>query len=407
MFTIFQYFSSKKQKTLFTMLNIALFGPPGAGKGTQSDWLIKKYNLTYISTGEILRDEIAKETPLGKQAKDIIEKGGLASDELIVQIIENRITKKTETNGFLFDGFPRTTVQCYILDGLLMKMNTSLTCMLSLEVPDDEVVRRLKSRAKIGNRKDDNDDVIQNRLAEYYSKTVPVAKYYQDKNICFSIDGIGSIEEVQARLETAVQKSLENRWVNIVLFGYPGSGKGTQAKKMAEKYNLVYISTGKMLREQIKKDTEIGRIAKPYMDKGMIVPDEIAIKLIEEKIQTSPGSRGFIFKGFPRTIVQAYIVDGMLKKMNSSVTSAIELKVSPLEAMKRLGQRSKTDRSRLYDMDTETIVSRLEEYEQKTMLARNFYEKRNLLHVISAEGSEEEVFQRICKQVEINLREAF
>jgi adenylate kinase len=388
------------------MLNIALFGPPGAGKGTQSDWLIKKYNLTYISTGDILREEINSGTPLGIQAKNIIEKGGLVSDELIIQIIENRITKKTDTNGFLFDGFPRTTVQCYILDGLLMNMNTSLTCMLSLEVPDEELVRRLRSRAQVSNRKDDSNDVIQYRLEEYYSKTVPVAKYYQDKGICYSIDGTGAIEDVQARLDIAVQKSLENRWVNIIVFGYPGSGKGTQAKKMAEKYNLVYISTGKMLRKEIKEDTEIGRIAKPYMDKGIIVPDEIAIKLIEEKIQASPGSRGFIFKGFPRTIVQAYIVDGMLKKMNSSVTSAIELQVSQLEAMKRLAQRSKTDRSRLYDMDTETIVSRLEEYEQKTMLARNFYNKRNLLHVVSGVGTEDEVFESICNQIDLTLRQA-
>jgi adenylate kinase len=388
------------------MLNIALFGPPGAGKGTQSDWLIKKYNLTYISTGDILREEINSGTPLGIQAKNIIEKGGLVSDELIIQIIENRITKKTDTNGFLFDGFPRTTVQCYILDGLLMNMNTSLTCMLSLEVPDEELVRRLRSRAQVSNRKDDSNDVIQYRLEEYYSKTVPVAKYYQDKGICYSIDGTGAIEDVQARLDIAVQKSLENRWVNIIVFGYPGSGKGTQAKKMAEKYNLVYISTGKMLRKEIKEDTEIGRLVKPYMDKGIIVPDEIAIKLIEEKIQASPGSRGFIFKGFPRTIVQAYIVDGMLKKMNSSVTSAIELQVSQLEAMKRLAQRSKTDRSRLYDMDTETIVSRLEEYEQKTILARNFYNKRNLLHVVSGVGTEDEVFESICNQIDLTLRQA-
>lgn len=389
------------------MLNIALFGPPGAGKGTQSDWLIKKYNLTYISTGEILREEIAEGSALGIKAKNIIEKGGLVSDELIVQIIENKITKKTDTNGFLFDGFPRTTVQCYILDGLLMNMNTSLTCMLSLEVPDDELVRRLRSRAQIANRKDDNDEVIQVRLNEYYSKTVPVAKYYEDKGICHPIQGTGSIEEVQARLDGAVQKSLENRWVNIILFGYPGSGKGTQAKRMAEKYNLVYISTGKMLRQEIRNDTEIGRIAKPYMDKGMIVPDEIAIKLIEEKIQGSPGSRGFIFKGFPRTIVQAYIVDGMLKKKNSSINSAIEIQVSPLEAMKRLAQRSKTDRSRNYDMDTETIVSRLEEYEQKTMLARDFYAKRHLLEQISGDGTEEEVFDRICHQIDRTLRQAW
>ncbi|HON19338.1 MAG TPA: adenylate kinase [Salinivirgaceae bacterium] len=388
------------------MLNIALFGPPGAGKGTQSQMLIKKYNLTYISTGDILREEINAGTKLGLMAKDIIEKGGLVSDEIIVQIIESKIIQNPEANGFLFDGFPRTTVQCYILDGLLMKLNTSLTCMLSLEVPDDELVRRLRERAKISNRKDDNDAVIQVRLKEYYEKTVPVAKYYQDKNIYFPVNGVGTIEEVQKRLCEAIEKSLENRWINLIFFGYPGSGKGTQAKLMAQKYNLVYISTGSMLREEIRKNSEIGRLAKPYMEKGAIVPDEYAIKLIEEKIQANPNSRGFIFKGFPRTIVQAYIVDGLLRKMNSVITTAIEIQVSPLEAVKRLALRSKTDKSRTYDMDTELIVSRLEEYEQKTMLARDFYAKKNMLHVVDGHGTPDEVFNRICQEINFTLKKA-
>ena len=382
------------------MLNIALFGPPGAGKGTQSQWLIKKYNLTYISTGDILREEISAGSKLGLMAKNIIEKGGLASDEIIVQIIENKITKNPDANGFLFDGFPRTIVQCYILDGLLMKMNTSLTCMLSLEVPDDELIRRLRERAKISNRKDDNEVVIQVRLKEYYEKTVPVSTYYMDKNIYFPVDGTGEIQTIQNRLHVAVEKSLENQWENIILFGYPGSGKGSQAKKMAEKHNLVYISTGSLLRKEIKLGTEIGKMAKPYMDKGAIVPDEYAIKLIENIIHENPSSRGFIFKGFPRTIVQAYIVEGMLRRLNSTITGAIEIKVSPLEAVRRLALRSKTEKSRLYDMDTELIVSRLQEYEDKTVLARDFYEKKNLLHVVDGEGTEDEVFERISKQLD-------
>lgn len=389
------------------MLNIALFGPPGAGKGTQSQWLVKKYNLTYISTGEILREEIAAGTKLGLMAKNIIEKGGLASDEIIVQIIENKIKKNPEANGFLFDGFPRTTMQCYILEGLLMNLNTSLTCMLSLEVPDEEVLRRLRERAKIANRKDDDDKVIQVRLREYYEKTLPVAKFYQDKNIYYNVDGTGAIEEIQERLVKAVEQSLENRWLNIILFGYPGSGKGTQAKKMAEKYNLVYISTGKMLRDEIKRNTELGILAKPYMDKGTIVPDEFAIKLIEDKMQEHPHAKGFIFKGFPRTIVQAYIVNGMLRRLERSVTTAIDVKVSPLEAMRRLALRSKTKKSRVYDMDPEIIVGRLEEYETKTRLAKEFYEKKNLLRVVDGHGTVDEVFERICFEFERSQRLSF
>jgi adenylate kinase len=153
------------------MLNIALFGPPGAGKGTQSKLLLEKYNLTYISTGEILREEIAQQSKLGMQAKAYIDKGELAPDEIIVQIIEEKINMNPETDGLLFDGFPRNIVQAYILEGLLQKMNTSLNCMLSLEVEKDELIKRLEKRATIENRLDDkNREVIDSRLREYDQK---------------------------------------------------------------------------------------------------------------------------------------------------------------------------------------------------------------------------------------------
>lgn len=388
------------------MLNIALFGPPGAGKGTQSSLLVEKYNLTYISTGDILREEIREGSKLGNMAKDIIEKGGLASDEIIVQIIENKIQNNPNANGFLFDGFPRTIVQCYILEGLLMKMNTSLTCMLSLEVPEEELLRRLHERSKTSGRQDDNNDVIHARLKEYYEKTVPVAKFYEEKNVYFPVDGIGTLEDIHKHLVEAIEKSLKNRWISLLLFGYPGSGKGSQAKLMAGKYNLVYISTGKMLREEIRKNSEIGKMAQPYMDKGAIVPDEYAIRLIREKMQENPNANGFIFKGFPRTIVQAYIVDGMLRGMNSATTAAIEIEVSPLEAIKRLAQRSKTDKSRAYDMDTDVIVSRIEEYDEKTKLARDFYNKKGLLHIVDGHGTEQEIFIRICGELDKIMRQA-
>lgn len=124
------------------MLNIALFGLPGAGKGTQSELLLKEYNLFYISTGDLLRKEIAQKTKLGLEAQNIIASGGLVSDEIIVQIIEKTITENPESNGFLFDGFPRTYIQAYILEVLMLKLNTSLTCLISLNVLEEESVSR-------------------------------------------------------------------------------------------------------------------------------------------------------------------------------------------------------------------------------------------------------------------------
>jgi len=164
-----------------------------------------------------------------------------------------------------------------------------------------------------------------------------------------------------------IEQKKEKEYTNIVLLGKPGSGKGTQGDMLAKKHNLVYISTGKMLRQEIKDGTELGKIVKPYMDKGEIVPDEIPIKLIAEKIEKHPEANGFIFKGFPRTIVQAYILDGLLMRDNMQVSAMIELKLGTLSALKRLSSRAQSpETARSYDLSTDLIVNRLEQYREKT-----------------------------------------
>jgi len=382
------------------MLNIALFGPPGAGKGTQSKKLLEKCNLTYISTGDLLRVEIEEGSDLGKKAKDIINKGGLVSDEMIVQLIEKRITMNTNTRGILFDGFPRTVVQAYILDGLLLKLNTSLHMMLSLDVPYKELTERLMLRAETSNRVDDSEEVIKFRLQEYEDKTTPVADYYEKQNKYFKLNGVGSLDGIFNSLVEIIETNKEKEYTNIVLLGKPGSGKGTQGDMLAKKHNLVYISTGKMLRKEIADGTELGKLAKPYMDKGEIVPDEIPIKLIAEKISTHPDANGFIFKGFPRTIVQAYILDGLLQRENMRVSAMIELKISTLNALKRLSARAQSpETARLYDLSTDLIVNRLEQYREKTEPVIEFYQKQNKYHRVNAEGSREEVCDNLSSSI--------
>lgn len=388
------------------MYNIALFGPPGAGKGTQSRKLIEKYNLAYISTGDILREEIAEGSDLGMQAKSVIEKGGLVSDEIIVQIIEKKIKTNTEVNGFLFDGFPRTVVQAYILEGLLLKLNTSLNCMVTLDVPQDTLMERMLERAKKENRIDDTIDVIENRLKEYKNKTVPVADFYKDKGICYTVDGVGTVDEIFERITNVVEQSLTKTYLNVVLFGPPGSGKGTQGKLLADKYDLVYISTGSLLRREIEKGTKMGLEAKQYMEKGEIVPDEFAIKLIEKQIQTNPDAKGFFFKGFPRTIVQAYILDGLLRKLNSSVSCIFNLDLPTLESIKRLTARSKTEQARYYDMDTDVIIKRLESFQNITTPVLNYYQKRKNIYTIDGIGTEKEVYNRLVEKLELAFKHA-
>jgi len=223
------------------MLNIALFGPPGAGKGTQSKKLLEKYNLTYISTGDMLRTEIAEGSDLGMKAKSIIEQGGLVDDELVIQLIEKKIKTNPDSKGILFDGFPRTTVQAYILEGLLLKLNTSLNCMISLEAPEDELINRLLLRAKVSGRSDDNLEVIKNRLKEYENKTKPVADFYAKKNKYYPLNGVGEIDEIFKNIVDVVERTKSISQTNIVLLGKPGAGKGTQATSLVEKYNLYHL----------------------------------------------------------------------------------------------------------------------------------------------------------------------
>ena len=382
------------------MLNIALFGPPGAGKGTQSKKLLEKYNLTYISTGDMLRSEIAEGSDLGLEAKSIIAAGGLVSDELIVRIIEKKIKTDTNSRGILFDGFPRTTVQAYILEGLLLKLNSSLDCMISLEAPDEELIERLLLRAETSGRSDDTLDVIKVRLKEYEDKTKPVADFYAKKNKYFPVNGVGEIDEIFEEIVEAIEKNRKKEFTNIVILGKPGSGKGTQGKFLADKHNLVYISTGALMRQEIDDNTEIGKTAEPYMEKGEIVPDEIPIKLIEQVIENNPDANGFVFKGFPRTIVQAYILDGLLQREDMKLSGMIEMKLSTLNALKRLSERAHTDRARPYDMTSDLIVNRLEQYRIKTLPVIEYYKKQDKYYSISADGNQEKVFNRLSDKVE-------
>ncbi len=390
------------------MLNIALFGPPGAGKGTQSKKILDKYNLTYISTGDILRSEIASKSLIGVKAKGIIEKGGLVPDELVIEIIEKKIKTSSDSRGILFDGFPRTVVQAYILDGLLLKLNTSLDMMISLDVPYDELVERLLKRAKISKRADDTIEVIEHRLLEYNNKTKPVANYYERYGIYHKINGVGSLDSIFNTIIDYVEKHKSKEYTNIVLLGRPGSGKGTQGQLLAKKHNLVYISTGKLLRKEIANNTEIGKIAAPYMELGEIVPDEIPIKLIADQIKENPNANGFIFKGFPRTVIQAYILDGLLQRVNMKVSNVIELKLNTLQAIKRLSKRgSEREHARSYDLRTDLIVNRLEQYADKTEPVINFYNKQKKCHKIDADGSEIEVFNRLSEEIAETLRKNY
>ncbi|MDG1715726.1 adenylate kinase [Lacinutrix sp.] len=194
-------------KTTQHMTNLVLFGPPGAGKGTQANFLKEKYNLVHISTGDVFRFNIKNETALGILAKSYMDKGELVPDQVTIDMLNAEVEKNTDANGFIFDGFPRTNTQAEALDKLMESKDSQINAMIALEVEDEVLVERLLERGKSSGRSDDADEsIIRNRIKEYYTKTAILKDYYSAQDKYFGVDGFGSIEAITERLCAAIDK---------------------------------------------------------------------------------------------------------------------------------------------------------------------------------------------------------
>src|SRR5690242_1926945 len=192
------------------MFNLILFGPPGSGKGTQSEKLIAKYHLKHLSTGDLLRSEISRKTPLGVEAKKYMDQGLLVPDEVVIGMINDALDNNPDAAGFLFDGFPRTAVQAQELDELLAKKDTCIDVMLALEVSEEELIKRLVKRGQTSGRSDDsNEMVIRARIIEYHKKTAKVADHYAKANKVVMIKGEGSIDEIFQRLTDEIERLMK------------------------------------------------------------------------------------------------------------------------------------------------------------------------------------------------------
>ncbi|HZH69288.1 MAG TPA: adenylate kinase [Flavobacteriaceae bacterium] len=187
------------------MTNIVLFGPPGAGKGTQAEILKDRYNLVHISTGDVFRYNIKNSTELGTLAKSFMDQGQLVPDEVTINMLKTEVEKNEGANGFIFDGFPRTEAQATALERLLDEKNTKVAAMVALEVDDEVLVNRLLERGKTSGRADDADEnVIRNRIKVYYDETAILKNYFQKQNKYFGVDGVGSIDEITERLSNVI-----------------------------------------------------------------------------------------------------------------------------------------------------------------------------------------------------------
>ena len=187
------------------MVNIVLFGPPGAGKGTQSENIIDQYGLIHISTGDLFRKHIGEGTALGTSAKTYMDEGKLVPDEVVIGMVDDKIAAHPDAPGFIFDGFPRTVAQAEALDALLKGKGAAISCMIMLEVPEEELKKRLLERGKTSGRPDDqNEEKINIRIHEYQNKTVPVARFYASQGKDCKINGVGSIEEISQNISKAI-----------------------------------------------------------------------------------------------------------------------------------------------------------------------------------------------------------
>ena len=193
------------------MFNLILFGPPGSGKGTQSEKLVEKYGLIHLSTGNLLREEISHKTPLGLEAKNFMDKGQLVPDEVVIGMIDSCLEHHKEAAGFLFDGFPRTVAQAQALDKLMSLKKTEISLVLALEVNEEELVKRLLNRGKTSGRSDDNvEAIIRRRFSVYNNETAPVAEHYKKARKFYAIKGEGTVEEIFESICHVIDKKMKS-----------------------------------------------------------------------------------------------------------------------------------------------------------------------------------------------------
>ena len=187
-----------------TATRLLFLGPPGAGKGTQAERLVERLGIPQISTGDMLRAAVAAGTEVGKQAKAVMERGDLVSDEIVIAVAKERLAEPDAQKGFILDGFPRTKAQAEALDALLAELGTPLDCCLALVADEEELVARLLKRAEIEGRSDDNEEAIRNRMVVYREQTAPLIEHYRGSGLLREVDGLGSMDEVSARIQEAL-----------------------------------------------------------------------------------------------------------------------------------------------------------------------------------------------------------
>ena len=456
-------------------MNIALLGPSGVGKGTHADQLTEKFDLLHVVTGELFRENVENRAAVGILAEKYIARGELVPDEIVDAMVEAWLWRADPQKGILFDGFPRTVYQARYLDGLFQKMERQLDAVIYLNVSDEEVMRRLSGRivchncqtpyhldlkppahlgvcdvcgGEIYRRADDIPEMARVRLRAFNRVTGPLVEYYQAQNKLIIIDGEAEIDQVLTKIMATMEAVARHEArpatvqdlaqiealkgialpvldqalppsVNIVLVGGPGSGKGTQAEQLRNELNLCHIATGDLFRENLKNHTDLGKLAKTYMDKGQLVPDDVTEAMVEERLARPDAEKGFILDGFPRTLPQAEALTEIMAHLHRAIDGVLYIRVSDSEIISRLSGRRICRNCQtpfhlkfkppaeegicdvcggeLYQRDDDnpdTIRARLKTFHGQITPLINYYREAGLLIEIEGEGEVAEVTDR-------------
>ncbi|MFL5762526.1 MAG: adenylate kinase [Bacteroidia bacterium] len=315
------------------MLNIVLFGPPGAGKGTQSEKLISKFHLVHLSTGDILRSEIAAGTQLGIEAKMLMDAGILVPDEVVIEMIRSKIDNNPNAKGFIFDGFPRTTAQAEALDKLLAEKNSSIRMMLALEVNDQELTKRLLLRGMESGRADDqNESVIRQRIEEYNQKTAPLKQYYSAQNKYRSVNGIGTIEGIFAQLCNVIEPKVARA--------------SDEAKKNAPKAAVAKKEAPKVDRPAVKvaaapkKKKKAAKKAAPKKAAKKAAPKKAAKKAAPKKAAKKAAPKKAAKKAASKKTVKKAAPKKAAKKIVKKVAKKASKKAAPKKVSKKVVKKT-------------------------------------------------------------------
>jgi len=447
-------------------MNIALIGPSGVGKGTHAASLCARFNLRHVATGDLFRHHLQTRSALGLLARKYMEQGELVPDEVVDAIIEEWCIRRDPAEGAFFDGFPRTAYQARFLDGLLQTLHRPLAAVIYLRVPDEVIVDRLAGRlicrscqtpyhltlhppvqdgfcdacgGELYQRPDDTTALVQARLKVFHRMTGPVLAHYAAAGRLAIISGEGSIGEVDTRLldfvaavkqgsaafasreEAARMCAIETAPLSpaqlartspdLVLLGGPGSGKGTQAERLCATLRLPHIATGDLFRDNLRRATDLGKLAQSYMDRGELVPDDVTEAMVEVRLAQPDTQDGFILDGFPRTLPQAGALTEMMARLQRRLTAVLYINVPDEALVGRLSGRlicrscqapyhlqfkpphrpgfCDACGAELYqraDDNPRTVRARLVTFHGQTEPLIAYYRQADLLHEIDGEG---------------------